>query len=111
MGTEWLDQFMELCTGCTIDCVNQHWYDSRGNDFKTFKDQIEGAYKYNVPVFVGEFAGIASDSNIDQFIGDVTTWMDGEPNIVGYAYFMVANGLMVNGDALSSTGEAFCHSA
>lgn len=27
-GVEWLQQFLGNCTGCTIDAVAMHWYDT-----------------------------------------------------------------------------------
>lgn len=109
MGTDWLDEFMKECSDCTIDCVNQHWYDSRGNDASIFKEQIGNAAKYGKPVFVGEFAGVGSESEISDFLGEVMPWMDGNDDIIGYAYFMVANGLLVDGSAVSSYGETYCN--
>ena len=109
LGTDWLDSFMELCSDCTIDCVNQHWYDPRGNDVGIFKEQVSNAFKYGLPVFVGEFGAIGSPEEISSFLSEVMPWMDGRDEIVGYAYFMVYEGLLVNGDAVSSFGETYCN--
>lgn len=109
MGLDWLDEFMKECSQCTIDCVNQHWYDSTGNDVSVFKEQIGAASKYGKPVFVGEFAGIGSAQEISDFLVEVMPWMDGNSDIVGYAYFMVANGLLVDGNSVSSYGETYCN--
>lgn len=109
MGLDWLDQFMDLCTDCTIDCVNQHWYDSRGNDVGIFKEQVGAASKYGKPVFVGEFAGTGSSEDISSFLSEVMPWMDGNDDIVGYAYFMVYNGMLVDGNSISGYGETYCN--
>jgi hypothetical protein len=31
MGTGWMDQFLKACTGCTIDVIAFHIYDSATN--------------------------------------------------------------------------------
>lgn len=103
IGQDWLDQFMGYCSDCTFDAVNQHWYNSEGNDVDNFKDTISGAAKYG-PVFVGEFAAIGSESDISSFLDEVMPWMDSNNDVLGYAYFMAYQGLLVNGESLSAYG-------
>lgn len=103
IGLDWLEQFMGYCSDCTFDAVNQHWYNSEGNDVENFKDTINGAAKYG-PVFVGEFGAIGSASDISSFMDEVMPWMDSNSDILGYAYFMVYQGLLVDGTALSPYG-------
>lgn len=54
MGQAWLDQFLSACTGCTIDCIAIHIYDSATNA-AYFKNYISGVgTKYKKPVWVTE---------------------------------------------------------
>ena len=54
MGTAWLDNFLSACTGCTIDCIAIHIYDSATNN-AYFKNYISGiGTKYGKPVWVTE---------------------------------------------------------
>jgi len=108
IGIDWLKQFMGNCTDCTIDAVNQHWYNSEGNDVQNFKDTIDAAAAYGKPVFVGEFGAIGSDEEISSFMGEVMDYMDDNGSVIGYAYFMVYQGLLVDGDGLSTYGETYC---
>lgn len=105
MGLDWLAQFMGNCSDCTFAAVNQHWYAVDTNDVENFKDTVNGAAKYNKPVFVGEFAAVGSDSDKCEFLDTVMSWMDDEDSVVGYAYFMAYEGLLVNGGSLTSVGK------
>lgn len=42
-GMEWLKEFLSLCTGCHIDFVPLHWYDSATN-FGYFKNYLTNAH-------------------------------------------------------------------
>lgn len=34
-GVQWLQQFMGNCTGCTMDAIAMHWYDSATVSYST----------------------------------------------------------------------------
>lgn len=71
-GLDWLKQFMAACDGCHFDAVNQHWYDSTSNDVSYFQQQITDAHSQTgLPVFVGEFGFIGSDSDISEALNQV----------------------------------------
>ena len=54
MGTGWLDSFLAACTGCHIDAIAIHIYDSATNT-AYFQNYISGvASKYGKPVWVTE---------------------------------------------------------
>jgi hypothetical protein len=56
-GTGWLDAFFAECSGCTIDAIAIHIYDSATNE-AYFKSYIPGvAAKYNKKIWVTEFGG------------------------------------------------------
>ena len=54
MGTAWLDQFLAECSGCTIDCIAFHIYDSATNlaYFESYIKEI--GTKYGKPTFMTE---------------------------------------------------------
>ena len=103
---------MGNCSSCTIDAVGQHWYDSAGNDISLFKSQIGGVAKSTgKPVFVSEFGFIGSDSEISSAMESAMSYMDANDAVLGYSYFMVEDGVLVNGDSLSSIGETYANTA
>lgn len=54
MGTAWLDSFLSACSGCTIDCIAIHIYDSATN-IAYYQSYISGiGSKYGKPVWVTE---------------------------------------------------------
>ncbi len=54
MGTGWLDSFLKACTGCHIDAIAIHIYDSATNTayFQNYISSV--ASKYGKPVWVTE---------------------------------------------------------
>ncbi|KAK6428336.1 hypothetical protein LTR95_015522, partial [Oleoguttula sp. CCFEE 5521] len=95
MGLDWLVAFMAACDGCTIDCVNVHWYDSaQHTDY--FKSHVQNATDISggKPVFVTEFGASGSDADVGTFLGDVMPWMDSQSWLEGYSYFMVKEGML-----------------
>lgn len=54
MGTGWLDSFLAACTGCHIDAIAIHIYDSATNTayFQNYISSV--ASKYGKPVWVTE---------------------------------------------------------
>ena len=112
MGLTWLQNFMDACTDCTIDCVNVHWYDSAENT-KYFTDHVTNATTVSggKPVFVSEFGATGSDEQIGDFLGTVMKWMDGESSVAGYSYFMVSEGMLVSGGEPSTYGQVYAGSS
>ncbi|KAK5687540.1 hypothetical protein LTS10_001679 [Elasticomyces elasticus] len=108
MGLTWLTNFLAACDGCTIDCVNIHWYaESSLTDY--FKEQVTNATTVSgKPVFVSEFAPTdGSDSDKSDFLQEVMPWMDSNNDVLGYAYFMVADGMLLSGTAPTSFGSTY----
>jgi len=107
LGIDWLRQFLEACSDCTIDAVGQHWYFDQ-NDAQHFKDQIqETADTFGKPVWVNEFGAIGSDQEKSAFLEEVMPWMDSNDSILGYSYYMVSDGLLCSGDAPSAYGQTY----
>jgi hypothetical protein len=108
MGLDWLNNFITACSGCQIDFVNLHWYDSAFNA-QYFKDHLtEANTNTGKPVFVTEFGCVdGSDDDISAFLTDVMGWMDEQDWVLGYSYFMAEEGRLISGGALSTYGHTF----
>jgi hypothetical protein len=58
-GTDWLQQFIAACTGCTFDFIPLHWY---GDGEQYFEQYVENFYnQFNTPIWVTEWASTNSD--------------------------------------------------
>ena len=76
-GLSWLTEFMSACSGCTIDCINLHWYD-HVSDSQNLKDHITQGSEIGggKPVYLSEFGAIdGTDSDKCSFLEDVMPWM------------------------------------
>jgi hypothetical protein len=113
MGISWLQSFFDACGGqCNIDFVAFHWYDSATNVayFKQHvQDVIDTAAKNGVSkVWLTEFGASGSDSEVAGFIQEVIPWLDSQPAVERYAYFMCSDGILVKGNSISSPiGSAY----
>jgi len=86
LGQTWLDEFISACTGCTIDAIALHIYDSASNTAYYQNYLSDAASKYGKPIWVTEF-GI-NDGDPVAFLNTMLPWLDGESGIGRYAYFM-----------------------
>ena len=112
MGLAWLTAFLEQCSGCDISFVPVHWYGCGGgcdvqNDISAFKTDIGSAITAagGKPVWVTEFGTNSGDPTT--FMNEVLPWLDNEPGVERYAYFMVEDGVLTSGDSLSSLGSLY----
>ncbi|KAF2817457.1 uncharacterized protein BDZ99DRAFT_457194 [Mytilinidion resinicola] len=111
MGLPWLQQFIAQCTGCRLDFIVVHWYDSATN-IAYFKQHLNDAYAAGGgrPVYVTEFAPTSgTDAQIQQFLKDAMAFMDSTSWVQWYSYFMTAEGNLVNdaGNGLSTLGQIY----
>lgn len=113
-GLDWLKSFMDACADCSIEALAVHWYGDSADDFKDFVTQaIDLGNQYGIgQVWVTEFAlnsaiGGGDASGSADFLNEVMPWLDSQANVARYAYYMVADGHMVNGGSLSPSGEAY----
>jgi hypothetical protein len=108
MGLNWLNAFLEACTGCQIDFVSIHWYDSAQNT-AYFKEHVQNATTVSgKPVWVTEFAPTeASDADISTFLQDVMPWMDAQDFVERYSYFMAGDGALISGTEPSVFGTTY----
>lgn len=105
MGLDYLSRFMSACSDCGIEAINIHWYDSSSNvDY--FKSYIQGAYdKFQKPVWLTEFG--TTDGNDQAFLAEVLPWLDSQPFVEKYAYFMAKEGVLLSGGQLSAAGSTY----
>ncbi len=112
MGLDWLTPFLQQCSGCPISFVPVHWYGCGGgcdvqNDISAFKTDIGSVITAagGLPVWVTEFATNSGDPTT--FMNEVLPWLDNEPGVGRYAYFMVEDGVLTTGNSLSSLGSLY----
>jgi hypothetical protein len=113
MGLAWLGNFTQVCSKCTIDFVNIHWYDSASN-VAYFKSHVTSAYAAggNRPVWITEFQASGSAAEQQTFLETVLPWLDEQDFVERYAYFGVFDGdLISSGTALSQLGNTFAFSS
>ncbi len=108
MGLQYMENFINSCTGCTIDFVNIHWYDSATN-FAYFKRHVENAHTMGGgrPVWITEFAASGTTEEQNAFLEVVLPWLDAQPYVARYAYFMAEQGVLLSGNSLSTLGSTF----
>lgn len=115
MGLTYLENFINNCTGCTIDVVPIHWYDSATN-IGYFQSYIPSAYAAggNRPLWITEFGASGTDAEIESFFNTVLPWLDSLSYVERYAYFYDGPSTssvtyLVNeaGTAASSIGSVF----
>ncbi|KAB8234966.1 hypothetical protein ETB97_009647 [Aspergillus alliaceus] len=117
MGLGWMRQFLDACTDCGMSVLAVHWYGQSADEFKTFVTQAqELASKYGLEeTWVTEFAlssamtaGSSAQESAD-FLNEVIPWLDSQSGIGRYAYFMCADGYLLEGSELSASGKAYTY--
>ena len=115
-GLDWLRPFLQQCAGCPISFVPVHWYGcpagacSVDQDVASFKKAMTDAMNVAVvdgkrlPVWIPEFQCLG-DAN--KFLGEVLPWLDQQAQIERYSYFMVQEGILVQGGGVSGLGVKF----
>ncbi|KAF7118374.1 hypothetical protein CNMCM5793_007888 [Aspergillus hiratsukae] len=113
-GLDWMNSFLESCTDCGINDLAVHWYGDSADDFKTFVNQATAfaSEKGLESVWVTEFAlnsdiGGGSSSASAQFLSEVLPWLDSQPMVSRYAYFMCADNYLISGNGLTSAGQIY----
>ena len=116
---EWLPDFMKAKP--KVDAIAVHWY--KGTNSKKFIDDMEAIYRaYDLPLWITEFACQTSESSksdpkkfsqqeVNQFIAEVTRWMEKTPWVQRYAWHSSSDGTSClyddSGKSLSATGKAY----
>ncbi|KII84389.1 glycoside hydrolase family 128 protein [Plicaturopsis crispa FD-325 SS-3] len=108
MGTAWMDSFLSACSGCTIDAIAIHIYDSATNTayFEQYISDI--GTKYGKPVWVTEFAGSGAEADQESFLKTMIPFLDGLSSVERYAYFADIEGSgLISGGALTPLGVTY----
>ena len=115
MGLLYLQYFLGNCTGCTIDFVNLHWYSNKYAGASYLESHINSARAIagGRPIWITEF-GLDStfsytDAELQSFLQHAMPWLDQQPDVARYAYFMDAPGILINsaGNGISGTGMVY----
>ncbi|MDB5273957.1 MAG: phosphoribosylformylglycinamidine synthase [Chitinophagaceae bacterium] len=87
-GSVWLDDFFTACPGCRVDHIAIHIYDTW---YYGFQGVLNAYRKYNRPMWVTEFDYGGSNSVTQQaaLMVDVLDFMEKDPDIFRYAWFLV----------------------
>ncbi|GAB7337456.1 hypothetical protein MBLNU457_g2794t1 [Dothideomycetes sp. NU457] len=115
MGADYLNYFIGNCTGCHIDFVNMHWYSNIYAGVGYLQTQVENirAVAGGRPIWVTEFAidnsNPYTEAQLEAFVKAAVLYLDSQPDVHRYAYFMDAEGILMNnaGTAMSAIGELF----
>jgi len=79
--------FFGNCTGCQVDFLTTHIYTCDVTELKNYIDSLK---KYNLPIWLTEFACPASgqpDQVELDYMKQVLAYLDGESQIGKYAWF------------------------
>jgi hypothetical protein len=111
MGLGWMSSFIDACDdlGCEVDFVNIHWYNP-ASDIQDFQDHVTAAYTAggNRPVWITEIGASGTVAEQQTFLEAVMPWLEAQPFVERYAYFMVSDGSLIStGTTLSALGTTF----
>jgi len=112
MGTGWMDDFLEACTGCHIDAIAIHIYDSATNGvyYQNYISSI--GQKYGKPVWVTEMGASGSTDQQQSFLDTLEPFLDNLSSVERYAYSGDFVGSFVNSDgSLTELGETYSSAA
>ena len=119
-GLNWLTPFLQQCTGCPIHFVPVHWYGCTNSptctvngDVQMFKKQMQDAMNaavvngQKVPIWITEF-----QTHLDEqaFLAQVLPWLDSQPQVERYSYFMASSVSLTSGNAVSPLGQKYAAS-
>jgi hypothetical protein len=82
----WHDEFFRLCPTCKVDYIAFHTYDSSSG---SVIGVTEGLKKYNIPIWVTEFANrvVQSASDKTSFMKEIVNAFENDPDIYRYSWF------------------------
>ncbi|KAL4922859.1 hypothetical protein BDW62DRAFT_196866 [Aspergillus aurantiobrunneus] len=114
-GLDWMRNFLNSCSDCGVSALAVHWYGDSADDFKSFVGQAtELAKEFNLAeTWVTEFAlnsdlgGTGGTSASSDFLNEVLPWLDQQPDVARYAYYMCGDGYLLSGSELSLSGKAY----
>ncbi|RAO70944.1 uncharacterized protein BHQ10_006956 [Talaromyces amestolkiae] len=114
-GYEWLSEFLQACSGCTIDFVPIHWYNdaSLESDLENWVNSI--CSLTGRQVWLTEFQALGSIDEQSTFLRSAIPFLDDNDCVYRYAYFGTADNSEVllenGGPSLSPLGVQYTFSA
>ncbi|KAJ5441119.1 Glycoside hydrolase superfamily [Penicillium cf. griseofulvum] len=114
-GLDWFESFIGSCSGCGISGLAVHWYGNDADNFKSFVTKaLDTAAKHSLSeVWITEFAlnadinGSIDPANTAAFLSEVIPWLDSQPGVTRYSYFMCAENYLLTGNTLNQAGQAY----
>lgn len=114
-GLDWLAEFFKECNGqCKVDFIAFHWYGST-DQTKYFQSHVQNvtstaSQQWGInSVWLTEFQPSGSPQQQADFLNTNLPFLDQQSAVEKYAYYMVADGNLVSGNAVSSpVGTAYC---
>jgi hypothetical protein len=58
-------------------------------------------------VWLTEFGATGTDDEVNTFLETVLPWLDTQPYVERYAYFMASEGKLITGGSLSTYGKTY----
>jgi hypothetical protein len=82
----WHDEFFRLCPTCKVDYIAFHTYDAAAGDITGVTSLLK---KYNIPIWVTEFANRVVQSAADKtnFMKSTVAAFENDPDIYRYSWF------------------------
>ncbi|KAM3458413.1 hypothetical protein MY3296_000619 [Beauveria thailandica] len=114
-GLNWLQDFLNQCSGCHIDFIPVHWYGGAANenDFESYVNNV-CSMSGGRPVWITEFQGIGTIDEQSSFIRSAIPFLDNNSCVYRYSYFGTADNSKVlldnGGPKLSGLGVQFTFS-
>jgi len=83
---DWHDEFFRLCPTCKVDYIAFHTYDDTAG---SVIGVTKGLKKYNIPIWVTEFANRVTQSATDKtnFMKEIVASFENDPDIYRYSWF------------------------
>ncbi|QKX62006.1 uncharacterized protein TRUGW13939_09162 [Talaromyces rugulosus] len=113
-GYDWLNQFLQACSGCHIDFVPIHWYNDHTleSDFENWVNSI--CSLTGRQVWITEFQAFGSIDDQSNFLRSAIPFLDNNPCVYRYSYFGTADNSKVllqdDGPSLSGLGVQYAFS-
>ncbi|KAG8527360.1 uncharacterized protein KY384_007512 [Bacidia gigantensis] len=116
---DWLNKFIDACTGCSIGFIALHWFDKAGAaQVPGFKETVGKAKviadKIGKPVWVDNFSADGDAAAQKEFLGEVVPWLEQQSYVQAYGYVPPevgkagAGGNMIGGDGkLNDLGQYY----
>ena len=108
MGLNWLNNFLNACSDCTIDFLAIHWY-GQADEVENFKSHVADAQKIanGKPIWITEFKPDGAPQDQANFLKEVLPWLDSaESGVERYSVFQV-DGVLTNGNSLTELGKMY----